>query len=115
MVIPGSLGRPTAIGQLYNKGSICELINSPRKTLVGVGPFCLTDPKHLIFSSCVGGQVRFECAPEAATHLKEIREVSTCAYEAIVQTPAVCEHPLLKVRQGFVSCSCSRGGHLVLL
>jgi hypothetical protein len=24
--------------------------------------------------------------------------VSTCAYEAIVQTPAVCEHPMLKVR-----------------
>jgi hypothetical protein len=37
MIIPGSLGRPTAIGQLYNKGSVCELINAPRKTLVSAG------------------------------------------------------------------------------
>lgn len=142
-------GKIPAIMQLYSEGTICDLTQTPRKTMVRAyscvavhscgslliflcpfdrialtvfrrpeildcyptalvslsrglqelhcwSNFCLMFSISICLRLCV--QVRYECAPDVfVATLKDVQEVSTCVYEAVILTNVVCDHPALAV------------------
>ena len=109
VIAQAALGRPAAIVQLYNDGEVCDLTKEPRKTLVD---YCNCPVAALVppwpgrcWHNAVLFQIRYECVPDLPTVFKELKETSTCVYEAVVQTGVVCDHPALKVPHVFASAS----------
>ena len=43
-------------------------------------------------------QVSFQCPLDGTISIKDFSEVSTCSYEVTILTPAVCSHPVFKVK-----------------
>ncbi|KAH9322309.1 hypothetical protein KI387_016948, partial [Taxus chinensis] len=58
---------------VYTNGTICDLTNDPRET-----------------------EVRFMCSGSNRALIHSIKEVSTCKYALIVQSPMLCKHPLFQ-------------------